>query len=290
MLEGSAFQDASIAARGLAADGKARWPTISVDASAFVASLVARFSRESEPATTLRTLHGADLYLAFACAHGCSRAHAEFERHFMVHVGRYVSRIDASAAFTDDLCQLLRAKLFVGTEASGPKLLDYSGRGPLGGWLRVAAIRTAQNLKQGGGASTRLIDDEPLDVLPTSASDPELHFLKEAYRREFRAAFEHALASLSPREQTILRLHYVDGTTSAAIGALYGVSGAAVRMWVKTARMTVLDETRKHLVATLRIADADLGDLLAAVQSRFELTLSRVLGPSPEEGGGGART
>ena len=241
-------------------------------------SLVERFSGEDDPAEVMRGLHAADLYLAFACAGGCPRAHAEFEAHFMVHVGRYVASVDASAAFVDELCQLLRDKLFVGTARTGPKLLDYSGRGALGGWLRVAAVRTARNMKRRPAAEADAVDVEHARLLVSPAADPELHYLKSRYRSEFRDAFEQSLRALSSRERTILRLYYVEGLSSASVAKLYDVSGAAVRAWVKDLRATVLADARHRLSANLRVAGEELEEILGMMQSRFELTLSRVLG------------
>ena len=195
----------------------------------------------------------------------------------MVHVGRYVARIDSSPAFLDELCQSLRDKLFVRAEGRAARILDYSGRGPLGGWLRVAAVRTARNLKRGPIVAPRTLEEEHESLLAAGSSDPELQLLKGHYGRELREALELALRSLPARQQTILRLHYVDGLNSAAIGKLYDVSGAAVRAWVKDIRTAVFIETRRRLAVTLRLAKDELGELMALVESRFELTLSRVL-------------
>ena len=195
----------------------------------------------------------------------------------MNHVGRYVASVDASPPFVDELSQLLRDKLFIGSDESTAKILDYSGRGPLGGWLRVAAVRTARNMKREANARPRTIDEEHARLLASPHANPELLYLKGHYGREFREAMEASLTALSAREQTILRLHYVEALSSGAIAKLYGVSGAAVRAWVGDIRATVLLETRKRLAATLRIANDELGDLMALVESRFDLTLSRVL-------------
>jgi RNA polymerase sigma-70 factor (ECF subfamily) len=49
---------------------------------------------------------------------------------------------DASATFVDDVRQALRVRLLV--EAGGrARLADYAGRGPLRGWIGVAAARVA---------------------------------------------------------------------------------------------------------------------------------------------------
>ena len=45
-----------------------------------------------------------------------------------------------------------------------------------------------------------------MDVAKLVDADPELALLRARYRDAFRAAFGHAVARLSPRERTVLRL------------------------------------------------------------------------------------
>lgn len=279
-----ASPDVQNALRVMAQAGRAAWPDLAVDEEAFMASVLARLEGVDDPEGMMREAHGPDLYLAYACATGCPRAHIAFERTHMVHVGRYVASVDGSAEFVDELAQVLRDKLFVGREGSPPKILDYSGRGPLGGWLRVAAVRTARNMKRAVSGALRSTDDEQAKLLAAPSADPELRYLKDHYGKELREALEGALRSLTPRAQAVLRLHYVEGMSSSAIAGLYGVSGAAVRAWVRDSRIAAFQETRKRLAETLRLAGAELGELMALVESRFELTLSRVLaaGKTPE--------
>ena len=44
--------------------------------------------------------------------------------------------------------QRLRERLFVGSDGEPARLASYSGRGPLGTWVRIAAIRLALNLRR----------------------------------------------------------------------------------------------------------------------------------------------
>src|SRR6185369_4971546 len=112
---------------------------------AFVAHVSERLADEADSST----LHVADLFLACACALGDARALALFEDRLMTQVPTHVARIDRSPAFADEVKAQLRDKLFVARDGAPPKIAHYSGRGPLGGWLRVTAIRTAQNLLRG---------------------------------------------------------------------------------------------------------------------------------------------
>ena len=51
-----------------------------------------------------------------------------------------MARIDSSSQFVDEVKQGLRERLLVGPP---PRIAEYSGSGPLGGWLRVVSVRLA---------------------------------------------------------------------------------------------------------------------------------------------------
>lgn len=267
----------------LARSARATWPGISVTEEEFAAALAERVAKDADPAGAAATIHASDLYLALGCAKLCPRALAAFDKDFMSHVRRYVSTIDGSAGFVDEVQQVLRSKLFVAQGDAAAKIMDYSGRGPMGGWLRVAAIRAARNLKRDGNAGPlganreRGASEDRAQHLAASDPDPELEHLKTRYGREFREAFEATLKALTAREQNILRLSVTDGLSSDAIAKLYGVSGAAVRLWLKDLRGNIMRETRKRLSAELGADTQELRALVDLVQSRFDLTLSRVL-------------
>jgi RNA polymerase sigma-70 factor (ECF subfamily) len=257
------------------------WGAIEVDDESFARSVVPTLAEAADPAEALATLHLSDLYLAFGCGTGCARAHAELEQFFMRDVARYVRVVDSSAVFADEVKQALRDKLLLPSASGPPKILGYTGRGPLGGWLRVSAVRTARNLKRGGdGPRSSPLGEQEL-VIAADNTDPELAAIKARYGREFREAMEETLTSLSSRERAILRLSLLDGLSSEAIGKLYGVSGAAVRLWLKELRRVMLLETRKHLVGRIGANADELDELVGIVQSGFDLTLSRVLRDLP---------
>jgi RNA polymerase sigma-70 factor (ECF subfamily) len=253
------------------------WPGVHVSADQFLDHVATSLAaQDGVDARLLEMLRYEDLYLACACALHQARALGQFERHFMAHVPLFVSRIDPAPAFADDVCQRLRTRLFVDDDRSKRKILSYSGRGPLAGWLRVVAIRTAYSLKRSRKGDPHLpIDGERLADVPTN--DPEFGYLKEHYRRPFREAFEKALAGQPARTRNVLCLYYLEQMTSKEIGNLYGVSGAAVRLWLKQARREILVQTRQHLAERLALQTAELDSVMFLAKSECDLTLSRLL-------------
>jgi RNA polymerase sigma-70 factor (ECF subfamily) len=257
-------------------EGRRAWPGVEVPAATFQRHVADRLPEEDDPLAALGQLHLADLYLACACGRGDPRALAAFEERLMPQVRVHVARLDARPAFADEVQQLVRERLFVASPGKAPRIDGYQGRGPLGGWLRIAAIRVAHNLLRrdgsSDGAATAL-----LDRLADAGPGPETSYVKRRYGRLLKEVVEEVLRALPADERTVLRLHLCDGLTVVAIGKLYRVHGATVTRWIARARQAVTEATRERLRRDLSLDARDLESLLALVQSRVDLTLSRIL-------------
>jgi RNA polymerase sigma-70 factor (ECF subfamily) len=119
--------------------------------------------------------------------------------------------------------------------------------------------------------------DAALEVA-SSRDDPELSYMKELYRESFRAAFRAALDGLGAREKNLLRQHFVDGLGIDALGRMYGVHRATAARWVQSAREALLAATRREFAARTRVSKRECDSLLRLVQSRFDVTLRRLIG------------
>jgi RNA polymerase sigma-70 factor (ECF subfamily) len=178
--------------------GQASWPAVQVEREV-VERFVARHALDDAPGP-----HDADLFLACACAAGVTSALAVFEHELLAQVG-FISRISAAAPFVEEVQQQLRERLLVGEAKIG----EYAGRGPLGGWLRVAATRLALDL-----AARRREEPAPRDGLLerlADAGDPEIELLRRRYVGELEVAIRAAVEELTTRERTLLRLQFADG-------------------------------------------------------------------------------
>jgi RNA polymerase sigma-70 factor (ECF subfamily) len=255
-------------------EARGAWPGIEVPPDDFSRWVDERSGGDLEAARK----HAGDLYLACACARGDVRALAELDRRFLAPLGGAVATIDPSPAFADEVRQVLRRKLLVSDGKSRARIADYTGRGPLGGWLRVAAIRAARDLKRSHRREAPL-EGEPADG--ALARDPELEYLRARHGRELREALQRTLAELPPRERNVLCLYFLDGKSSVAIGAIYQVEGATVRLWLKRLRATILAETKRLLGERLHLAEPELESLIGSLQDDLEVSLSRLLRRTP---------
>jgi RNA polymerase sigma-70 factor (ECF subfamily) len=267
-------------AAGLAA-AEAAWPELAAPDEALVRHLGAHLAGEAgaDLATELAQIRFADLHLAFACGRGDARAIALFEERMLPPLFPQLERIAGDRGARDDLLQTLRRQLLMSEEGRSPKLMRYSGRGALAGWLRVvatrAAIKQAARAPAPGAASSG--DDGELVALATPSDAPELHLLKERYRQPFREAFVEALASLQPRTRNLLRQSALDGLSIDELGRLYRVHRATAARWVADARRELLGETRRRLVERVGVPEEECDSIMRLVHSQVDVTLRRLL-------------
>jgi RNA polymerase sigma-70 factor (ECF subfamily) len=253
-----------------------KWGIVGVSDEDFVEHLAGCFRGEGEILEALTGLHTADLFLACACLHGDRRALQAFEREF---VGKLkLGFRSGTAAFESELKQVLRERVLVGQRGAPPRLASYGGRGPLFGWLKVAAARLAVDLRreQKVSAAPAVQRDVPLPPL-----DPELSYLKTRYRAEFQEAIQAGFKGLSARDLTLLRLHFLEEVPTGSIARMYRVSARSVQRWILAAQQAVMDAVRQELRSRLTLTESELTSLVGLVLSQLTLSLHRFLLDEP---------
>jgi RNA polymerase sigma-70 factor (ECF subfamily) len=258
----------------VARQAAAAWPGVGLSLDVFIAYLRERLGDDDSP-EGLAKMNATDLFLACACLHGDEAAWRELDRQHLSRVPQFVGRIDSSAAFADEVRQRLGAKLIAGGDDEPGKLALYTGRGPIGAWLRVAAIREAQNAKRRG---KKTVDTDDV-ALAHGADDPELQLLKQRFAKEFTDAFKSVLPTLSSDERNVLRLHYLDGLTLEEVGVTYRVSRATAARWIASARETIIERTQAALGERLGANAPHALSMLNLVKSQLDISLARHFKP-----------
>jgi RNA polymerase sigma-70 factor, ECF subfamily len=247
------------------AEAAARWPDVIFDPGVFI-----RYVGDSGIDESRLSAHGSDLLLVTAVLNGDRKALRAFDSLLAAAV-TMAHRIDSTRSFIEDVSQELRVKLLTSPD---PKLRGYGAVGALGEWLRVAALRTALNLKR----SDRLLPMEDVPVEAMLAGFDDVH-MKEFYLRELNVAVEHGFRQLSARERTLLRLHFVDGLNIDRIAVMYSVHRATVARWLVAIRERLFEELREHLATTHGLAETDIRSLYRRMRDDVHVTISRVLRP-----------
>jgi RNA polymerase sigma-70 factor (ECF subfamily) len=245
-------------------------------------SVVESLKNERVP-ETIRTT---DLYLACACANNVSGAIERFEQQFRVELAATANRFAGPGRTADDLRQVLREKLFVGRRDRPARIADYLGTGSLKGWLRVTAVRALLDERRTVKRKEREALVSPEQLMETAAEeDWELGYLKAHYREAFKKAFGTAVSSLTSQQRNILRFNVVEGLSVDQIGAVYRMHRSSVSRRLVSTRKTLLEATREELGRLLKVDGGEFESIMNLIQSRLDVSLTRILAPSRVRGG-----
>ena len=258
--------------------GQRAWPQLAVPPDAFVRHVAQRIPAGSTCETALDSLHAGELYLAFACHLGDPRAIATLEHAYKSHLDAVIAGLNREGLTAEDFRQIVRRRLFVRETGQDAKISAYAGQGSLAAWLRVTARRVGLNAVRGKRVDAQSTDHQDLFDLPQSLGDPELDYLKDTYREEFRSAFLSAVEGLDARDRTLLRQTIVHRLTVRQIARMYQVHHATVARWISQARERLVEGTRAHLQARLEISQRELDSIMGLIASRLDVSVVRVLG------------
>ncbi len=253
--------------------GQEAWPGIAIDATALAQFLEVREAAESA--------HAADLYLACACAGGDAAALAAFDQRYLSDVKTYLRGATPPSELVDEVRQALREQLFWGER---PRINDYSGRGSLASWLRVAALRIASNLRRSADTRQRL---EQRGGEPASLPmDPELALIWRRYAGSFERALSGAFALLDERDRNLLRLHLLDGLGIDELAPVFRVHRATAARWLQAARAQLKERVLERLRTDLRVNEVELASLVRVIESHLEISLRALFRSGPAAANG----
>ncbi len=255
------------------------WPDLGVDPARLVVQL-ARVVGD-DVAQGLDQLYVEDFALGLACADQRPGALAQLDRLCGPAIAAAVGRIDRSPELRDEVRQTLWQRLFVGTPGQAPRMLSYAGRGPLAGWIAVAAQRIALDMRR---AATRVGGMDPgVDQLLPGDDHPEVDYMRNRYKAEFEDAVREALAALPDRDRLLLRLTTVSGLSHEQLANIYKVNQSTVSRWIGRARAEVLEATERTVCRKLGVKRDEFMSLAGMLVSRIDLSISRVLETSPQD-------
>ncbi len=256
--------------------GSAAWPGIALSPEAFVEALAPHV--EAEWPIVPADFHTADFFLAAACVHGAPGAVVALERAFLARIPDYIARVcrPSDRERPEDVAQSIAERLVVPTGAGPARIAEYSGRGALGGWLRVLAVRVALNTQRGKSRFTSLEGRPDRYDAPTGV-DPELDLFRMKYRADFKCALEAAFFSLDTEQRALLRLFAAGSQRGEDLGKVLGVDRSTATRRLARARAHLFAFTKRALTTKLGISTGEFDSIARVVHSRIELTLSRVL-------------
>jgi RNA polymerase sigma-70 factor (ECF subfamily) len=265
--------------------GQSAYPHIVVPSDRFAAYLARCLPAEPLSAADLDALVASDLYLSCAYGLGISAAQQHIEQVHFARIARRLARMALPAAVIADVLQDLRCSL-VEQQDAGFSRRGYAGRGSLGGWLFIAAVRIAER-SAGRTRQEQPVPDSTSQVFDRRVLglDPEMEHIIQSSKATFEAAMRDGLAALSSRERNLLRYHFLEKLGIDRLAELYQIHRATAARWILHAQQRLAQQVHQHFAAQIPIAADSMPRLLALVRSRLDLHLSALLQRTSEPEG-----
>jgi RNA polymerase sigma-70 factor (ECF subfamily) len=186
----------------------------------------ARASTEEE-AAFCAGLRLEELALARACAAGNERAWQDFISRYRQKLHSMAMHITRDAAHAVELADSLFADLYGMSQRDGvrnSKLIFYTGRGSLEGWLRTVMAQEFIN-RYRKQKRTVSLEEKTEEGVQFAAAVPEPLYASD---QRLEAATDEALAELSSEDRFTLACYYLDGRTLADVARTMGLHESSV--------------------------------------------------------------
>ena len=256
------------------ADGQRDYPGVELSLEEFERHCTAVID-ESRPIAWQR--HGAELFLACACARGDATAISTFERQLLPAAAEAIGRVNGNADFVTEVLQAVSCKILA---QPALKIAEYSARGALVAWTKVVATRLALNQL---GASRRLVAgrSELAQRLVHDHFEAETQIMKGRYSQLFQVALSEAVNELPARDRNVLRMHLVGRCSIDQIGRAYSVHRATAARWLSGTKNKLFESVRGRLRdAQPKLTDEEFMSVARLVQSQLDLTFATKSGAS----------
>jgi len=216
-----------------------------------------------------------ELALARACAAGNERAWQDFISRYRKKLRSMALHITRDGAHAAELADSLFADLYGVNARDGvrsSKLVFYTGRGSLEGWLRTVMAQEFIN-RYRKQKRTISLEEQTEEGVQFAAAIPDPPCASD---ERLEAATDEALAELSSEDRFTLASYYLDGRTLAEIARTLGLHESSV-----SRRLDRLSTgLRKRILAGLRLQgmshaqaaeamEADVRDLRLDLRSRL---------------------
>lgn len=234
-------------------------------------------SSETDVQELYLSLHVEELVLARSCAAGNETAWEDFfirYREKIYYAALGITKDDSKA---HDLANSIYAELYGTGNRDGQrisKLMYYSGRGSLEGWLRTVLAQQHVNRYRREGTRTVSLEEETeagkqfvaADPPPVAEIDPRLNTATDA-----------ALAAIFPEDRCILAYYFLDGLTLARVASILGVHESTISRKLEK----LVKKIRKDILARLtqlgmsprqaeEALDADVRDLTVDIRRTLQ--------------------
>ena len=234
-----------------------------------------------------------DLCLILACEKGDEKAWEVLVANFDATVKSAARKTSQNADDADDLAGSIWAELYgLRQDADGnkkSKLVYYSGRGSLAGWLRAVVSQLAVDEYRKQSRFVQIEENREFENLAEESSnsssnnmvlhhadDPEALLVEKRAGNDVSHALKSAVAALDAEDRLILQMYYFDDLKLKEIAATFGYHEATASRKVARLHSEIRKSVEKSLHERHGWSDAEVKRYLAETAMKLGISVEKL--------------
>jgi RNA polymerase sigma-70 factor len=175
------------------------------------------------------SLHGNDLYLAFACAQHSPVAWDRFTSIYRKYIHDLTAFVCPVKSIVYELGETILTDLFLPDSSGYSRIASYDGRSSLATWLRAIISHRAINERERKFNGMTQLNEDIFEKADESALlSMEMVLRSSRYQVLIKDSLEKACNELTNRERLMLLLRYDNGLQLGKIGCLFGLHQSTI--------------------------------------------------------------
>ncbi len=234
-----------------------------------------------------------DLCLIVACEKGDEKAWEYLVANFDSTVKSAARKISSNKDDAEDLASSIWAELYgLRQDADGnkkSKLVYYSGRGSLAGWLRAVVSQLAIDEYRKQSRYVQIEENREFENLAEDASNhsgnelvvhhadnPEELLTSEDTSRDVSLALKHAIDSLEAEDRLVMKLYYFDDLKLKEIGVMFGYHEATASRKVVRIQSEIRKSVEKELLRQHGWSESEVKRYLSETASKLGISVEKL--------------
>jgi len=213
----------------------------------------------------INSLHGDDLYLAFACAKHSPQAWDRFTNSYRRYLYDLASFISPVKSVASELAESIFADLFLPDRSGRSRIASYDGRSSLATWLRVIICHRAINEQARKFNNMTQLDELCEKADEEAVRSIEMGLRSSRYQSLIRDSLEHACGELTDRERLLLLLRYENGLQLGQIGRLFGLHQANITRHLGRIQAKIRQSFESTLIHKYKLDQAAIDECLSEI-------------------------
>ena len=222
-------------------------------------------STDNNVICVINSLHGGDLYLAFACAKHSPQAWDRFTNSYRRYIYNLASFVSSVKSVADELAENILADLFLPDRSGRSRIASYDGRSSLATWLRGIVCHRAINEQARKFNNMTQLDELCEKADEEAVRSIEMGLRSSRYQSLIRDSLEHACGELTDRERLLLLLRYENGLQLGQIGRLFGLHQANITRHLGRIQAKIRQSFESTLIHKYKLDQAAIDECLSEI-------------------------